>query len=136
MDGTHLHDGVESILEMLKKENKKIGIVTLKQTHVAREVLKGFKIHRYVDHVEGDDDASPLKPSPLHINRICEAMDVRPEDSVMIGDSTMDIMAGRAACCRTIGVLWGSASMDALIDAEADYLARNTHELAEILKKM
>ena len=84
LDGTHLHDGIVLILDMLKKENKKIGIVTLKQTHVAREVLKGFKIHEYMDSVEGDDDTSPLKPSPLQIIRDCQAMNVKPEESIMI----------------------------------------------------
>ncbi len=136
LDGTHLHDGMVSILSTLKKEGKKIGIVTLKQTHVAREVLKGLKIHEYVDYVEGDDDASPLKPSPLQIVRVCEAMNVKPEESVMIGDSAMDIAAGKGAQCITIGVLWGSSSMDVLSDAEVDFLARNPDELAELLKKL
>jgi phosphoglycolate phosphatase-like HAD superfamily hydrolase len=121
---------------MLKEEGKKIGIVTLKQTQVAQEVVKGLNIHEYVDSVEGDDDASPLKPSPLQIERICQAMNVKPEESVMIGDSAMDIAAGNGAKCITIGVLWGSSSMDVLSDAEADYLARNPDELSELLKKL
>jgi len=136
LDGTHLHDGIVSILAMLRDEGKKIGIVTLKQTQVAQEVLKGLEIHEYVDSVEGDDDASPLKPSPLQVERVCQAMDVMPEESVMIGDSAMDIAAGKGAKCITIGVLWGSSSMDVLSDAEADYLARNPDELSELLRKL
>jgi pyrophosphatase PpaX len=136
LDGTHLHDGMVSILSMLKDEGKKIGVVTLKQTHVAQEVLRGFKIHEYMDSVEGDDDASPLKPSPLQIIRACQAMNVKPEESVMIGDSAMDIVAGKDAQSITIGVLWGSASMDVLSDAQADFLARNPGELSELLKKL
>ena len=136
LDGTQLHDGMVSSLDMLKEEGKKIGIVTLKQTKVAQEVLKGLKIHEYVDSVEGDDDASPLKPSPLQIMRVCKAMNVKPEESVMVGDSAMDIVAGKSANCTTIGVLWGSSSMDVLSDARTDFLARNPSELSELLKTL
>jgi pyrophosphatase PpaX len=134
-EGTWIYDGMESVLSNLKDRDKKIGIVTLKATFVAKEVLKGLELMNYVDAVEGDDDISDLKPSPDQINRICRQLDVSPGKTVMVGDTSMDILAGKNAGCGTIGVLWGAMTMDTLVEAGADYLARDTEELLEILNR-
>lgn len=135
-EGTWIYDGMESILSGLRKREKKIGIVTLKATFVAREVLEGLELISYVDAVEGDDDISDLKPSPEQINRICRQLNVSPGQTVMVGDTSFDILAGKNAGCHTIGVLWGAMTMDILVEAGADYLARNTEELLEILLRL
>lgn len=136
LDGTNVFDGMETILTELKENGRKIGIVTLKHTPVAKEVLDKLDLLSYIDYVEGDDDVSDLKPSPDHIIRLCRGLKVEPEDSVLIGDTTMDIASGKSARCRTIGVLWGAMSMELLSEAGCDYLARNPKELEEILRKI
>jgi len=136
LDGTDVYDGIETILAHLKEESKKIGVVTLKHPPVAREVLEKLDLMEYIDHVEGDDDVSQLKPHPAHILRVCTKLDVEPKNTVVIGDTVMDIKAGKSANCRTIGVLWGAMSMDDLSDAGADYLARNPEELEELFKRI
>jgi HAD superfamily hydrolase (TIGR01549 family) len=136
LEGTDVYDGMSSILSMLKYEGKLIGVVTLKSTPIAEEVLRGLNLACFVDAVEGDDDVSELKPSPDQIIRVCETLDVKPEDTIMIGDTTMDIIAGKKANCITIGVLWGAMSMDILSEAGVDYLARNPKELENLLKDL
>jgi phosphoglycolate phosphatase-like HAD superfamily hydrolase len=90
----------------------------------------------YIDHVEGDDDVSPLKPHPDHIIRVCRKLEVAAEKTIVIGDTIMDIEAGKKAKCRTIGVLWGAMSFDDLTKANADFLARNPMELAELFERI
>ncbi|UCE35930.1 MAG: HAD family hydrolase [Thermoplasmata archaeon] len=136
LQGTNVYDGMESILVVLKEEGKKIGVVTLKHTPVAKEVLRGLNLLAYIDAVEGDDDVSELKPSPNQILRICRILKVKSETTVVIGDTSMDIAAGKKANCITIGVLWGAMSMDSLVSAGADFLARNPKELEGILKEL
>jgi pyrophosphatase PpaX len=136
MDGTNVYDGMESVLTRLKDNGKKIGVVTLKHTPVAEEVLKNLNLLSYIDYIEGDDDVSELKPSPEHILRALSALKSTPENSVVIGDTVMDIKAGKSAKCRTIGVLWGAMSMDDLSLAGADFLARNPNELEDLFKKL
>ncbi len=136
LNGTNLYDGMVPILDMLKSNEKKIGVVTLKHTHVAQKVLKGLNIQNFVDAVDGDDDISDLKPSPFQITRICKTLGVKPEQSLMIGDTAMDITAGRDANCKTIGVLWGASSMDVLTEAGCDFLARSPKELQELLRRL
>ena len=136
LEDTWVYDGMSSILSILNEEGKKIGVVTLKATYVAEEVLRGLNLLNYVDAVEGDDDISSLKPSPDQIIRICQVLNVSPEDTIMIGDTSMDIIAGKKAKCRTIGVLWGAMSIDDLMKAKVDYLARSPKELEGLLRKL
>jgi HAD superfamily hydrolase (TIGR01549 family) len=136
LNGTSTYHGIDAILAKLKENNKKIGIVTLKHTPVAEKVLSALNLLDYIDHVEGDDDVSQLKPSPEHIIRACSKLEVKPEKTLVIGDTVMDIAAGKGANCRTIGVLWGAMSMDDLSDAGADYLARSTQELENLFESI
>ena len=68
------------------------------------------------------------------VSLVCETLDVTPEQTIMVGDTTMDIIAGKKANCKTIGVLWGAMSMDKLSEAGVDFLARNPKELEDLLK--
>jgi len=136
LEDTWIYDGMSSILSILNDEGKKIGVVTLKATYVAEEVLSGLNLLNYVDAVEGDDDISSLKPSPDQIIRICQVLNVLPKNTIMVGDTSMDIIAGKKAKCRTIGVLWGAMSMDDLMKAKVDYLARSPKELEGLLRKL
>jgi HAD superfamily hydrolase (TIGR01509 family) len=136
LTGTRVYDGMEGVLANLREGEKKIGIVTLKHTPVARKVLNALNLIDYIDYVEGDDDVSELKPSPDHVLRLCRGLNVEPENSVVIGDTVMDIVAGKSANCRTIGVLWGAMSMDDLSDAGAEFLARSPSELEDILNNI
>jgi HAD superfamily hydrolase (TIGR01549 family) len=136
MNGTWVFDEMVPVLATLKQEKKKIGVVTLKSTPVAMEVLKGLNLSNYIDAVEGDDDVSELKPSPSHVIRLCRKLDIEPHECLVIGDTTMDITAGRNAKCKTIGVLWGAMSLDELESSGVDYLARNPMELKDLLERI
>jgi pyrophosphatase PpaX len=136
LDGTVVFDGMEGILAKLQENEKKIGIVTLKHTPVAEDVLAALDLMDYIDHVEGDDDVSPLKPDPDHILRVCTELEVDPAKTLVIGDTVMDMEAGRSANCMTIGVLWGAMSFDDLSNAKADFLARSPKELENLLEKI
>ena len=135
-DGTRVYDGIRGILALLKENEKKIGVVTLKHTPVAEKVLYAMGLSNYIDHVEGDDDSSPLKPDPEHILRACAKLKVSGEKTLVIGDTVMDIEAGKEAKCRTIGVLWGAMSFDDLTKANADYLVRSPKELEELFERI
>lgn len=136
MNGTRVYEGMIPILDMLKRDQKKVGVVTLKSTFVAQEVIKRLELDDYIDAVCGDDDVSELKPSPDHIHRVCRALDVKSQEGIVIGDTVMDITAGRKANCKTIGVLWGAMSMDVLSEAGADFLVRSPEELKAVLEKI
>ena len=60
-------------------------------------------------------------------------MGVRPEECLMIGDTTVDIHAGKAAGCQTVGVLCGFGEEQELKDMGANLIISSTPELLNVL---
>jgi HAD superfamily hydrolase (TIGR01509 family) len=72
-------------------------------------------------------------PYPDPILYAAEQMNVPPEQCLMIGDTTVDIRAGRAAGSQTVGVLCGFGQEDELIRAGADLILPTTAALTDYL---
>ena len=93
---------------------------TTKGTPTTRLVLEQFGLIRYFDHVQGTD-GFPSKPAPDVILTALKALHARPEDCLMVGDSTADVAAGRAAGVKTCAVRYGYGNPEELARLEPDY---------------
>lgn len=77
--------------------------------------------------------ASHTKPYPDPIFYAAGRMGVAPEECLMIGDTTVDIRAGRSAGAQTIGVLCGFGEAPELTRCGADLLLNSTADLPQAL---
>jgi HAD superfamily hydrolase (TIGR01509 family) len=77
--------------------------------------------------------ASRTKPFPDPVHLAAREMGVAPEACLMIGDTTVDIRAGRAAGAQTVGVLCGFGEQDELQRHGADIILQNTSDLRAVL---
>ena len=85
----------------------------------------------YFDMVQGADTTKyKTKPSPEGIHYILKKLNVKPENIIMVGDSTHDILAGKRAGVRTCAVTYGYREEKVLTNESPDYLI---HELPELL---
>lgn len=91
-----------------------LGLMTNDAEFVARAHLRSEGIEGLFDFIAGFDSGHGAKPAPDPLLAFARATDLRPERVVMVGDSTHDLMAGRAAGMQTIGVLTGLADIDEL----------------------
>ena len=132
-DKTYIFDGMIDVLKKLKNKGIKICVVTLKNGDVARRVVNEIELDLYVDLVVGDGDTIRSKPSPDQIIFACNKFEVNIKESVIIGDSIVDILSGKRAGCLTIGVLWGFSTENELLNVGADYLVKNIYELEKLL---
>jgi phosphoglycolate phosphatase-like HAD superfamily hydrolase len=73
------------------------------------------------------------KPFPDPIHWAAERLRVPPEDCLMVGDTVVDIRAGKAAGAQTVGVLCGFGSRRELSRAGADLILDSTADLAGVL---
>jgi phosphoglycolate phosphatase-like HAD superfamily hydrolase len=73
------------------------------------------------------------KPFPDPVRWAAAQMGVRPEACLMVGDTTVDIRAGRSAGAQTVGLLCGFGQEDELRRARADQILAHTSELAQLL---
>ena len=93
---------------------------TTKGTPTTRAVLTQFGLIDYFNHVQGTDGI-PYKPAPDVLFAAMAALDARPEECLMVGDSTADMAAGRAAGVKTCAVRWGYGDQQAMARLEPDY---------------
>ncbi|MEH6941846.1 pyrophosphatase PpaX [Bacillus sp. JJ722] len=128
------YEGVLETIEALQTAGFKIGIVT---TKLRAAVLKGLKIGKldpYFDVIVTLDDVKNAKPDPEPINMALEQLHSTPEEAIMVGDSSHDILAGQNAGTLTAGVAWTVQGREHLEAYNPDYMLDNMRDLLHILK--
>jgi phosphoglycolate phosphatase len=102
---------------------------TTKGTPTTRAVLTQFDLVQHFDHVQGTDNGLPYKPKPDVLLVAMNALGARPEECLMIGDSTADMAAGHAAGMKTCAVRYGYGDKDAMALHTPDYWVDDLREL-------
>ncbi|CAH1779258.1 unnamed protein product [Owenia fusiformis] len=104
----------------LKQYGIRIAVCTSDSRQGTMETLDKLGLMEYVDAlVCGDDARSETKPSPQNAYTICDALNVDPSDTVMVGDTLADIGMGRSANLgATVAVLTGVCGPEELADAD------------------
>ncbi len=77
--------------------------------------------------------APRMKPNPAPVIAAARALGVAPQECLMVGDTRVDILAGRAAGAQTVGVLCGFGEREDLEACGADAIIRTTAEVAELM---
>ncbi|HEX8438786.1 HAD-IA family hydrolase [Archangium sp.] len=122
--------GVVELLRTLRERGYWLAIATTKRTDMARRFVEALGLMPAVDYVQGTD-GFPHKPAPDVIHRALGALGA--EGLWMVGDTTADILAGRAAGLRTYGVTWGNHDAELLATAAPDELQPDLGRLLEHL---
>lgn len=128
---TALYTGVAETLEKLGHFKK--AVITNKPRDFSVRILKGLGILRHFDFVAGGDSFPERKPSPLPLLSAIEKLGCSAAESLMIGDSRVDIEAGKNAGIKTCGCVFGFRGREELETAGADFLIENFADLAKIL---
>lgn len=100
---------LKPFIQKMRELGVKIGVATNDAEMPARAHLASVGVERSFDFIAGYDSGFGGKPEPGMCLAFAEAMGVDPDHCVMVGDSTHDLFAGRAAGMRTIAVLTGMA---------------------------
>ena len=103
---------------------------TTKGTPTTRAVLTQFELIQYFDHVQGTDGI-PYKPAPDVLLTAMAALGARPEECLMVGDSTADVAAGRAAGVKTCAVRYGYGNHGEIARLEPDYWVDDLRALVQ-----
>ena len=134
INGRHsdVYPGVVEGLKQLAARGLKLACLTNKPTAFARPLLAAKGLDGFFSVVFGGDAFERKKPDPLPLQRTCEALGTAPARTLMVGDSSNDARAARAAGCPVVLVSYGynhgepvaSASPDAVIGRLDDLGAR------------
>lgn len=122
---TVLYPGVMETLAALPGRKS---TATTKGTPTTRIVLEKFGLLPHFDHVQGTD-GFPAKPAPDVIQVNLNVLDVRPDQVLMVGDSSADMEAGRRAGVATCAVRYGYGKPEDLARWQPDYWIDDLRQL-------
>ncbi|KJU82922.1 phosphoglycolate phosphatase, bacterial [Candidatus Magnetobacterium bavaricum] len=133
MDYTRPYDKVIQTLETLSGYKK--AVVSNKTEALSRELLCGLAMAQYFDLVTGSDTFTQRKPSPLPVLKTMDMLGASPQETLMVGDSSYDIEAGKGAGATTVAVAYGYRPIETL--TEADFIINNDiGELLPIIRQL
>ncbi|MBZ8117178.1 HAD family hydrolase [Roseovarius sp. LXJ103] len=121
-------------LDDLKARGLKLGVMTNDSEYGARAHLTSAGVLERFDFVAGFDSGFGGKPAPAPLLAFARSVGLDPEACVMVGDSTHDLMAGRAARMGTVGVLTGVAPREVL-DPFADVVLPDIGHIPQWLQR-
>ena len=135
VNGRHatLYPGVPQGLDALRQAGIKLACLTNKPTGFARELLRLKGLDGFFSEVFGGDSFERKKPDPLPLLKTCQSLGTLPARTLMIGDSSNDAKAARAAGCPVLLVTYGYNHGEPVRGVDADGFVDSLAELAERL---
>jgi phosphoglycolate phosphatase len=133
-DKSRLYPGVRELLQQLAGDGIRMAIISNKQEALSRLILDALDITDFFEIIAGGDTYPEMKPSPLPLLRVMDALGCHPAGAVMVGDSVNDIQAGNRAGITTIGCRWGYGDSREL--SEAGFSADSCSDIINILRQL
>jgi phosphoglycolate phosphatase len=132
LDQTVIYPEVIAALEHFAHLPK--AVVTNKPIGFTLPLLEGLGLSSHFVTVLGGDSLATRKPDPLMLLTAAQRCETNPRECLMIGDSWVDIAAGKNAGMTTCGYTNGFRGKAELIEAQADHLFDRFSELKAIVK--
>ncbi len=128
--------GTDVIIREIASMGAKIGLVTSTPAqNMAAKMIPVSKagLEHLLEVIVTADDVRNKKPSPEPLVQCCEKLGAPLEKCVYVGDTRVDIRAGKAAGMKTVGVLTGFDDFDALKNESPDAIINSIAQLSELL---
>lgn len=125
---TRLYPGVAALLRIPPARR---AVLTNKPGGFSRIIVEGLGIAPAFERVVGGDEG-PRKPDPENLLRICAALGASNRETLLVGDSAVDLATGKAAGVPVCAVSWGFGERASLLTA--DFVCDTADELATLLQ--
>lgn len=129
---THLFPGVRETLEILHREGKRLAIASTKRGTGITRATDHFGITEYFVQLQGSDGI-PFKPDPFIVNKIINDQLWDRRETLMVGDTEGDILAGKNAGISTCAVTYGSLSSEVLSLHSPDFMVHHFPEILSVV---
>ncbi|MEH7883476.1 pyrophosphatase PpaX [Bacillus sp. JJ1609] len=126
-------EGVYETVRTLKENGFHLGIVTTKRSDVVEMGLKLTGLDEFFEVIVALDHVENPKPDPEPLLKALELLGSSPERAVMVGDNHHDILGGKNAGTKTIGVSWSIKGREHLEQYKPDYILDKMADILPIL---
>ena len=128
-----VYPGVVDGLQQLRDAGLQLACLTNKPLSFAKPLLQAKGLDSFFTHVFGGDSFERKKPDPLPLLKTCEALGVKPSQALMVGDSSNDAQAARAAGCSVVLVRYGYNHGEPVDGVDADAHVDTLTHIAQAL---
>lgn len=128
-----LFDGVLPMLHELRARGHRLAVATGKSRRGLDAALRSVQLHGLFDDTRTADETAS-KPHPQMLLELMEALEVPPERTLMVGDTTHDLQLARNAGCAAVAVNYGAHAHDELLAHAPLTVARSVAELHDWLR--
>lgn len=128
-----IYPGVNETINQLRKKNTTIALLTTKGQEHAEIILRHFKLFEKFDYIMGRRPGIAHKPSPEPLLKICNDLNIDIAETLIVGDSELDIQCGKRAGAKTCAVTYGYRTKEVLQKTEPDFLIDEIRFLNKII---
>jgi HAD superfamily hydrolase (TIGR01549 family) len=129
-----LYPNIEETLSFIREEKDiKISLLTTKGQDQAEKIINYFYLDKFFDLIMGRREGIAHKPSAEPLLMICDELNVKSANTIMVGDTEIDIQCGKNAGAITCAVSYGFRSEETLINHKPDFIYNSVLELKNFL---
>ncbi|MGN0406465.1 MAG: HAD family hydrolase [Bariatricus sp.] len=133
-DYIHLYEGTEEMLDALRREHKKIYLLSNAQRIFTEYEMRALKIYQYFEKIFISSDFGYKKPDPRFFEKLIQTSSISREKAIMIGnDAICDIQGAKMADLATCYVHSNLSPSEALPDADFVLEEMDMNKLKRIL---
>ena len=132
-DKTRAYNGVTDMLSSISQPKV---LLSNKDERFSKQILETLGLSKYFTEIYGGDSFKEKKPNPLPVFEIMKKFSLKKAEVIMVGDGTNDILVGKNAGIKTIGVLYGYSSLEQVKELAPDFIAKDTNEIIKIIKNL
>ena len=131
-----LYAGIdETIRKLAEIDSNLIGVATGKSRRGLDRMISQFGYEQHIVVSRTADDC-PSKPHPAMILECCHATGCDPADTMMVGDSSYDMIMANEAGARALGVSWGYQPVESLTQSGAHAIVDDPLKLANAIEEL
>ena len=128
--------GIPETLKALRDMKLEIALCTISSEKTTNYILKRFHLEQFFDAVITRDSVFEVKPHPKHLEAALDALKVRSQEAVLVGDSVKDIECAIQLNVLAVGVTTGLSSIEELTCSGAHYIASSANDIPTLIQQL
>lgn len=132
LDHTRPYNGIPELLAAAQAQGIMLSVLTNKPEAPSREILTGLGLASLFHAIVGGDTLSVKKPDPQGVMHLQRETGISLAQTLLTGDSRIDVETGRVAGIATCGVLWGFGAQS-LLTSPPDLVVNTSEELGQMI---
>jgi phosphoglycolate phosphatase len=133
---TSLLPGADETLKALKRMGLKVGLFTLSGDKAASYILQRFKLGDFFGVIVPRNKVNYVKPNPEHLEMALKVLGVAPEETVVVGDGSVDMQSAKELKAVAVGLPTGTSTIDQLMRNGANYIITSITDLPVLIEKI